>query len=110
MSNEFTMTIEAPDFARLARQLDALLETLSQLEEPDEVLNVNQASKLLQIGVNEVRGLARAGQLPAAKIGRGWRFSRRDLLEWMRRQARANMAQAKSKWPGMEPRAGNGRR
>lgn len=105
MSNEFTMTIEAPDFAKLARKLDALLESLRQLEEPDEVLDVRQASKLLKIGVNEVRGLARAGRLPAAKIGRGWRFSRRDLLKWMRQQTRANMAQAKEDRPGMEPRA-----
>ncbi len=105
MSNDFTMTIEAPDFAKLARKLDALLESLRQLEEPDEVLDVRQASKLLKIGVNEVRGLARAGRLPAAKIGRGWRFSRRDLLKWMRQQTRANMAQAKEDRPGMEPRA-----
>ncbi|WP_456477137.1 helix-turn-helix domain-containing protein [Oceanithermus sp.] len=52
-----------------------------------------------------MRGLARAGRLPAVKIGRGWRFSRRDLLKWMREQAQANLFQAKEERPGMEPRA-----
>jgi len=103
-NSDFTITVEAPEFARLANMLAAVIERLNRLDEPDEVLNVHQASKLLQIGVNEVRGLARGGHLPAAKIGRGWRFSRRDLLEWMRKQARANAAQA-SERPGMEPRA-----
>ena len=102
--DDFTITVEAPEFAKLANMLAEVIERLNHLDEPDEVLNVQQASKLLQIGVNEVRGLARGGYLPAVKIGKGWRFSRRDLLEWMRKQARANAAQA-SERPGMEPRA-----
>src|SRR5262245_16658791 len=43
-------------------------------------LSAEEAAKLLHLNVKRVQGLARAGKLPAARIGRKWLF-RRDELE-----------------------------
>ena len=48
-----------------------------------EVLTTSQAAELLQLSVQTVKARARAGSIPAARIGREWRFSRRQLLEWI---------------------------
>jgi molybdate transport system regulatory protein len=42
-------------------------------------LNAQEAAKLLQLNVKRVQGLARAGKLPAARVGRKWLFRREDL-------------------------------
>jgi len=43
-------------------------------------LNAEEAARLLHLNVKRVQGLARAGKLPAARVGRKWLF-RRDELE-----------------------------
>jgi len=43
-------------------------------------LSAEEAAELLHLNVKRVQGLARAGKLPAARIGRKWLF-RRDELE-----------------------------
>jgi excisionase family DNA binding protein len=48
-----------------------------------EVLTTSQAAELLQLSVQTVKARARAGSIPAARIGREWRFSRRLLLKWV---------------------------
>jgi len=50
-----------------------------------DVLTAKQAADVLQVSVQTVKAKARAGEMPAAKIGREWRFSRRQLLEWVER-------------------------
>lgn len=47
------------------------------------VLTAEQAAEFLQLSVASVKAKARAGVIPAAKVGREWRFSRRRLLEWI---------------------------
>ena len=42
-------------------------------------LNAEEAAKLLRLNVKRVQGLARAGKLPAARVGRKWLFRREDL-------------------------------
>jgi molybdopterin-binding protein len=42
-------------------------------------LNAEQAAELLHLNVKRVQGLARAGKLPAARVGRKWLFHRDDL-------------------------------
>lgn len=49
----------------------------------DEVLDVEGASRMLGISGNLVRELAARGELPGRKVGRAWRFSRRQLLRWL---------------------------
>src|SRR5262245_39773441 len=47
-----------------------------------DTLSAEEAAELLHLNVKRVQGLARAGKLPAARIGRKWLF-RRDELEAM---------------------------
>ena len=46
------------------------------------MLSAEEAAQLLHLNVKRVQGLARAGKLPAARVGRKWLF-RRDELEAM---------------------------
>ena len=48
-----------------------------------EILTTTQAAEFLQLSVQSVKARARAGTLPAARVGREWRFSRRQLLDWI---------------------------
>ena len=50
-----------------------------------DVLTAQQAAEFLQLSVASVKAKARDGAMPAAKVGREWRFSRRQLLEWIER-------------------------
>ena len=42
-------------------------------------LNVEEAAELLHLNVKRVQSLARAGKLPAARVGRKWLFRREEL-------------------------------
>src|SRR5437870_5811747 len=42
-------------------------------------LSAEQAAALLHLNVKRVQGLARAGKLPAARVGRKWLFPAEDL-------------------------------
>ena len=48
-----------------------------------EVLTPQQAADFLQLPESAVLRQAREGTLPAARVGRAWRFSRRLLLHWI---------------------------
>jgi excisionase family DNA binding protein len=54
--------------------------------EPD-TLTVPEVAGWLRVPVATIYQLARTGRLPAVKIGKHWRFSRRELEAW-RRQPR----------------------
>lgn len=44
-----------------------------------ETLTVQQAAELLHMNVKRVQGLARAGKLPASRVGRRWLFTREAI-------------------------------
>ena len=46
----------------------------------DEVLTPDEAAELLKVSKKTVLRHARAGELPAVKVGRAWRFRRSQLL------------------------------
>ena len=48
-----------------------------------EILTVLDVARFLRVPKSTVYKLARLGQLPASKIGKHWRFLRRDIHEWM---------------------------
>jgi excisionase family DNA binding protein len=48
-----------------------------------QVMTAKQAADFLQLPESTVLRRAREGTLPAAHIGRTWRFSRRLLLDWV---------------------------
>ena len=47
------------------------------------MLTLAQAAALLQVDERVVRAAASAGELPARKLGREWRFSRAAILDWL---------------------------
>ncbi len=62
-------------------------ETTTQSETGDardgEILTVMEVARFLRVPKSTVYKLARVGELPASKIGKHWRFLRRDIHEWM---------------------------
>ena len=53
-----------------------------------EILTVVEVARFLRVPKSTVYKLARLGELPASKIGKHWRFLRRDIHEWMRGRSR----------------------
>ncbi|MDR2455033.1 MAG: helix-turn-helix domain-containing protein [Deltaproteobacteria bacterium] len=55
------------------------------MDDPDKVLTVGQAAKLLGVGPKTLSAMVRAGKVPGFRIGeRGyWRIRRRDIDELM---------------------------
>jgi excisionase family DNA binding protein len=53
-------------------------------------LTVEQAADLLQFAPATVRRFALSGALPAAKVGKFWRFDESLLNEWLRTQSLEN--------------------
>ena len=53
------------------------------MEQPgaEEILTPAEVAALFKIHVNTVYRLVNDGVIPGIKIGRGWRFSKRDLLK-----------------------------
>jgi excisionase family DNA binding protein len=49
-----------------------------------EVLTARQAAQFLQLSERTVKLKARTGEIPAAKVGRDWRFLSDELEEWLR--------------------------
>ncbi|WP_174280080.1 helix-turn-helix domain-containing protein, partial [Sphingomonas bacterium] len=52
------------------------------------ILNVADAAAFLGVHPNSIRSYAKAGTIPAVKLGRGWRFIQDDLVAWMRERYR----------------------
>jgi molybdopterin-binding protein len=70
-----------------------------------QTLDVHEAAQLLHLNVKRVQGMARTGQLPAARVGRKWLFQR-EQLERMLGGAAAPTAPAPTS-PGLEISARN---
>lgn len=47
------------------------------------VLTLTEAAELLRIGADEMAELAQRNEVPARRIGAGWRFNCASLLEWL---------------------------
>ncbi len=45
----------------------------------DEILNIKEVSDYLKIPVSSVYKLAQEKKIPAVKVGKHWRFLKRDL-------------------------------
>jgi excisionase family DNA binding protein len=56
----------------------------------DEILTVTEVARFLRVPKSTVYKLARAGELPASKIGKHWRFLRRDLHQWLHSRLQQN--------------------
>jgi excisionase family DNA binding protein len=49
----------------------------------NEILTVLDVARFLRVPKSTVYKLARVGELPASKIGKHWRFLRRDIQDWV---------------------------
>jgi len=56
----------------------------------DEILDLTEASKILDLSKQTLRRLAKRGELPASRIGNRWYFIRNQLFEWLRITAAGN--------------------
>jgi excisionase family DNA binding protein len=50
----------------------------------DRVLNTTEAAELLRIRPKTLREWVKLGRVPGRKVGKDWRFSRAQLLEFVR--------------------------
>ena len=48
-----------------------------------EIMTTEEAAQYLQVHPETLRSKVRAGEVPAAKVGRAWRFRKADLDEWL---------------------------
>jgi excisionase family DNA binding protein len=48
-----------------------------------EILTIEEAAELLGVSVKTFNKVLHSQSLPARKIGREWKFSRRALIEWV---------------------------
>lgn len=46
----------------------------------DEIMTAGEVAKLLRIHIRTIYKLAERGVIPGSRIGRGWRFSKIDIL------------------------------
>lgn len=51
------------------------------MNDPEELLTVTEAAKLLKLHPKTVIKLALNGDIPAKRYGRSWRFKRSDLVD-----------------------------
>ncbi len=61
-------------------------DVMNQPTDTPQVLTVVQAAQALQMSTDSVLRLIRAGQLPAARLGRGYRLRPEALTEAVRRR------------------------
>ena len=48
----------------------------------DEILNAQEAARLMGAHVETIRRMARKGKIPAFKVGKDWRFRQSALMTW----------------------------
>ena len=51
--------------------------------QPRDILNIDEAAELLGVSIKTFNKVLHSQDLPARKIGREWKFSRRALIEWV---------------------------
>ena len=55
-----------------------------------EILDVEGAARLLGVSTKTIYTLARKGDIPATRVGREWRFSRKNLIGWIENGSEAD--------------------
>ena len=69
------------DAEAISRGRAGTINTAMGPREYDEVLNSEGAADLLKISIATLHRETRAGRVPAAKVGRGYRYRRSALLD-----------------------------
>ena len=58
----------------------------------DDILTLQELHQYLKIPKPTLYQLAQTGRIPAAKVGRHWRFQRRSIDRWLQAQERTRKA------------------
>ena len=61
-----------------------------------ETIDAEECAPLLRCTVGQVEEMARSGDIPGLKIGRGWLFVRSDLLAFLAQRARDEAAERRA--------------
>lgn len=61
---------------------EAILVDVEVAETP-EVMNAEEAARLLRVSGRTARDLCRQGKLPCEKVGREWRIRRKELMRYL---------------------------
>jgi excisionase family DNA binding protein len=69
-----------PNVARMIQNITAGFSEIQPAERPG-LINVDDVADLLSVSNQTVYNMIRDGRLKATKVGREWRFSRRDIEE-----------------------------
>lgn len=79
----------------------------------DAFLTTEEVLGYLQVNLRTIYRLISAGKIPAVRVGRQWRFRRRDIDAWLEQQSRprgplapaseTRVASALPQRPGLEP-------
>src|SRR5512136_2998091 len=72
-------------------------------------LTTEEVLEYLQVNLRTVYRLIKAGKIPAVRVGRQWRFRKRDIDAWLDSQRPRGGASARPAAPApAEPKAGAG--
>ena len=58
---------------------------------PGKVLNTKEVATYLGMGIHTIYRLTASGQIPAAKVGRSWRFHVDALDKWLISLSESNL-------------------
>ena len=79
---------------------------MEQRNHPEtDILTVEELHGYLKIPKPTLYALAQNGRIPAAKVGKHWRFRRSDIDEWLRTQQWNRLAQPSQRQPSPAPNA-----
>lgn len=56
-----------------------------------EIMTTSEVAQYLRLAEATIYKLAQAGEIPAIKVGRTWRFKKDLIDEWFRQQAMHNL-------------------
>lgn len=65
-----------------------------------QVMNVDEVAAYLRVATATVYRLAQRGEIPAAKVGRVWRFQKQVIDRWLETQAGASFVEKAGAQPG----------
>jgi len=74
-------------------------------------LTTEEVLEYLQVNLRTVYRLIKAGKIPAVRVGRQWRFRKRDIDAWLdsQRMRASTRAPAQQPAPAVRPQAGTAR-
>lgn len=72
----------------------------------DSFLTTEEVLEYLQVNLRTVYRLIKAGKIPAVRVGRQWRFRKRDIDAWLESQRPRGGARTTTAAPARQPAAG----